>query len=412
MTTKKSKCFSKAAICTTAVLLCLAIFGTACAKDPSDLSQNNVTESVGVINPDALGSLQDASGTHSLSVSAQAAIVVEAETGRVIWAKNAHTSLPMASTTKIMTALVALENADPAKTVSISSDAVGVEGSSVYLYEDERLSLEDLLYAMLLESANDAAAAIAIEVGGSIEGFSQMMNAKAEELGLERTSFANPHGLDDPEHYTTAAELAKIAVAAMKNESFRNIVSTYKKTIPLNETEGVRLLINHNKMLSRYDGAVGIKTGYTKKSGRCLVSAAEHDHVKLICVTLNAPDDWNDHSTLLDYGFSVCESRSLCEENGFSQAVPVVGGDTDFVTAVNSIPLRITVPSTLPQIFCTVELPHFLYAPIEEGETVGYLTYTVGGQLLARIPLRAGDTVNQITYKKSLWERLSSFGKD
>jgi D-alanyl-D-alanine carboxypeptidase len=255
------------------------------------LTQNTVTESESVIYPDALDTLQSVSGTPSPSVSARSAIVVEAETGRVIWAKNAHVSLPMASTTKIMTALVALENADPEKTVSIPPDAVGVEGSSVYLYEDERLRLEDLLYAMLLESANDAAAAIAIEVGGSIEGFSEMMNAKAEELGLERTSFANPHGLDDPEHYTTAAELARIAVAAMKNESFCNIVSTYKKTIPLNETEGVRLLINHNKMLSRYDGAVGIKTGYTKKSGRCLVSAAERDHVKLICVTLNAPDD-------------------------------------------------------------------------------------------------------------------------
>ena len=411
MTTKKSKRFPKAAICTTAVLLCLAIFGTSCAQGAASLSQDEPKEAAAEIFPDALVAFQDAIGTPPLRVSAQSAIVVEAETGRVIWAKNAHASLPMASTTKIMTALVALENADPAKTVSISPDAVGIEGSSVYLYEDERLSLEDLLYAMLLESANDAAAAIAIEVGGSIERFSEMMNAKAKELGLERTSFANPHGLDDPEHYTTAAELAKIAVAAMKNESFCSIVSTYKKTIPLNETEGVRLLINHNKMLSRYDGAVGIKTGYTKKSGRCLVSAAERDQVKLICVTLNAPDDWNDHSTLLDYGFSVCESRTLCEARGFSQEIPVVGGDSDRVTVNNSDALRITVPNTLPQILCTVELPRFLYAPIEEGEAVGYLTYTVNGRLLARVPLRAEGTVNQIIYKKSLWERLLSFGK-
>ena len=342
------------------------------------------------------------------SISASSAILIEAGTKTVIGEKNADARLPMASTTKIMSALVAIENADISKTVAVSSQAIGVEGSSIYLYDGEKLSLEDLIYAMMLESANDAAAAIAIEVGGSIEGFAKMMNKKAEELGLKNTSFQNPHGLDNDLHYTTAHDLAIIAVAAMENPTFQKIVSTYKKTIPLNETEGVRLLINHNKLLKGYDGAVGIKTGYTKKSGRCLVSAAEKDGVKLICVTLNAPDDWRDHAKMLDYGFSLFESRLLCSDGEFSYTLPIVGGDKEYITVKNQGELRVILKRGSPNTEFRVCLPRFAFASIKEGDEVGRLVYYSGGKEIGSVPLTASFGSDRIIYKKNLFEKLLS----
>jgi D-alanyl-D-alanine carboxypeptidase/D-alanyl-D-alanine carboxypeptidase (penicillin-binding protein 5/6) len=307
-----------------------------------------------------------------------------------------------------MTALVAIENSDISTPVSVAREAVGIEGSSIYLYEGERLSMGDLLYAMLLESANDAAAAIAIEVGGSIEAFAEMMNEKAVELGLKNTHFTNPHGLDDEEHFTTARELSIIACAAMRNNVFKSIVSTYKTTIPLNETEGVRLLINHNKMLKGYDGAIGIKTGYTKKSGRCLVSAAEKNGVELICVTLNAPNDWQDHRTMLDLGFSLFESRILCEDGEFSYIQPIIGGNENCVVLKNRETLQVTVPKSYPEIKETVELFPFTFAPVKEGEIMGRLLYTCNGEKIAETPIYATYSVDAAKYKTSLWERIIS----
>jgi len=342
------------------------------------------------------------------AISADCAILIEASTGEIVWSRNADEKRSMASTTKIMTALVAIENCDISKTVSVSPDAVGIEGSSIYLYEGEKLKMEDLLYAMLLESANDAAAAIAIEVGGSIEAFAEMMNEKAAELGLENTHFTNPHGLDDAEHYTTAEELAKIALSAMENETFREIVSTYKKTIPLNETEGVRLLINHNKLLKSYDGCVGVKTGYTKKSGRCLVSAAIRDGVELICVTLDAPDDWQDHSSLFDYGFSLYESRLLCSAGEFKYIQSVVGGNEDYVILTNTDEVRVTLPKGSGETKCTVELSRFSYAPIQKGDCMGRLVYRIDGETVAEVPVIASYGVERVSYKRSLWDRFIS----
>ena len=274
--------------------------------------------------------------------------------------------------------------------------------------EGEKLTLEELLYAMLLESANDAAAAIAIEVGGSIEGFAEMMNKKAVKLGLESTHFTNPHGLDDDVHYTTARELAIITAAAMQNEKFREIVSTYKKTIPLNGTEGVRLLINHNKLLKNYDGAVGVKTGYTKKSGRCLVSAAERDGLSLLCVTLNAPDDWKDHQSMLDYGFSLYESRLLCGDGEIRHVLPIVGGDSDYVVLTNKGEKRVTLPKSVGEVKQTIEVFDFEYAPVKEGDICGRIVYSADGKIIAEVPLFASFSVGQTTYKQSLLDRLRS----
>ena len=387
----------------TAILLCsLSISG--CKVSNSVSTQKSETKSHNALF------LSTNSGEIDMSlpqISARAAILIDADSGAVLLQKNSDKKMRMASTTKIMTALIALEHCgDITRTVSVSPKAVGVEGSSVYLCEGEQLTLEELLYAMLLESANDAAAAIAIEIGGSIAGFAQMMNDKATALGLYDTHFANPHGLDDDEHYTTARSLAIITAEAMKNETFKEIVSTYKKTIPMGGADGARLLINHNKLLNNYQGAVGVKTGYTKQSGRCLVSAAERDGLSLICVTLNAPDDWSDHRTLLDYGFSLYESRTLCEADEIKFKLPVVGGDPECVVLTNTQAVKITVPKGAPEAECRIEAFDFEYAPIDQGEICGKATFLINGNRIAEVPLSAQYAVDQVKYKNSILERL------
>jgi D-alanyl-D-alanine carboxypeptidase len=234
-------------------------------------------------------------------ISAKSAVVIDADTGKILYEKDAHTRRGMASTTKIMTALVALEHVSPDMLVTVDPRACGVEGSSVYLFANEQITMETLLYALMLQSANDAAEAIAYAVAGSIEGFADLMNQKADALGLTATHFDNPHGLDGDTHYTTAYELALIAAHAMENTLFAEIASTVKKEIPLHNGEASRLLINHNRLLREYDDIIGVKTGYTKKCGRTLVSAAQRDGVRLICVTLADSHDWADHRALLDY---------------------------------------------------------------------------------------------------------------
>lgn len=240
--------------------------------------------------------------SREIRISAKAAVLYNPSTDTFLYSKNENTPLPMASTTKIMTAIVAIENVELDKIVTVDDRAIGIEGSSIYLKQGEELSIESLLYALLLRSANDAAAAIAYEIADSIEAFSLMMNQKAQELGLNNTSFENPHGLDAKNHYTSAHDLAILSAYAISNPIFKEICSTKKKIIESSLES--RLIINHNKLLNFYDGCIGIKTGYTKKSGRSLASAAEKYGQTLVCVTINAPDDWNDHKKLFDYGFA------------------------------------------------------------------------------------------------------------
>lgn len=244
-----------------------------------------------------------ASSAGALTLSARSAALYDASTKSFLYTQNADMRLPMASTTKIMTALVAIESCPIDKEVSVSDEAIGIEGSSLYLKKGEILPMCDLLLGLMLRSANDAAVAIAYEVSGGIEEFCSKMNQKAEELGLTDTHFTNPHGLDNDNHYTTARELAIIAAAALENDTLKEIVSSKKCTVKNTDGEA-RLLINHNKLLNMYDGAIGVKTGYTKRSGRSLVGAAERGGTRLISVTINAPDDWNDHIKLLEYGFT------------------------------------------------------------------------------------------------------------
>lgn len=349
--------------------------------------------------------------------SARAAVLMEAETGEIVFRQNENARLPMASTTKIMTALVALESLPPETVVTVTPASVGVEGSSIYLVEGEELTLSDLLYALMLESANDAAETIAVAVAGSVEAFAVLMNEKAAELGLTDTHFVNPHGLDHEEHYTTAKELALITRAALENPAFREICATERKTIPLHGTEGVRLLINHNKLLQAYDGCIGVKTGFTKKTGRCLVSAAERDGVTLIAVTLNDPNDWRDHTDMLDYGFALYESLILCEPGSYSAPMWVVSGEQDYVMVENTDTLSVALRRDHGRITCVVELPRFDFAPIRNGQAVGQLRFTevrADGTVreLGIVPLYACYDVEAVTYKQSLWNRVRSlFGR-
>ncbi len=340
--------------------------------------------------------------------SAKGAILIETSCGGVIYEHNADSRLPMASTTKIMTALCALENGDLSKTVKIPPAAVGVEGSSVYLKEGEELTLEDLLYALLLASANDAAAAIAIEISGSVDAFAELMNERARSLGLENTHFTNPHGLDNEEHYTTARDLAAITAEALKNETFRKIVSTYKHTIPL-AGGGVRLLLNHNRLLRTEDNVIGVKTGFTKRSGRCLVTAAERDGVTVVAVTLSDPDDWRDHAAMLGFGLDAYRCEILAEEGSLAFPVPVAGGTSDFVTAVGVGSYTVCLPKDAPQPRRVIEMDRFVFAPVAEGDVLGRVRwFGEDGALLAEAELLAKETVPKRP-KPGLRDRIKNF---
>lgn len=347
----------------------------------------------------------------SPSLSAKSALLMEAESGRIVCEKNAHTRLPMASTTKIMTALVALELASPSTVIRTDERAVGTEGSSIYLCEGEELTLEELLYALMLESANDAAVAIAIGICGDEQTFVNAMNTKATSLGLTNTHFANPHGLDAEAHYTTAYELAIIARAALQNPLLKTIVSTRKTTIPHQDTDGVRLLVNHNKMLRLYDGCIGVKTGFTQKSGRCLVSAAERNGVTMIAVTIDSPDDWNDHTKLLDYGFAHYRSVALCPAD-FRFCLPVVGGKETYVVLGVSQSVSATLPLGAGVIEQRMECPRHLYAPTKAGDVCGRILFLCDTdhdgikETIGDVALIAQYNVEKSPPRLSLWKRF------
>jgi len=335
-------------------------------------------------------------------LSAECAVLIEAENNTVFYSKNSEKVRGMASTTKIMTAVIALEYADISKIVSVSKEAVGVIGSSVYLREGEKITLENLLYAMLLESGNDAATAIAIEVAQSVDAFASLMNLKAAELGLADTNFTNPHGLYDERQFTSSKSLAIIAAYALKNDVFRTIVSTQKRIIPINDNEGSRLLLNHNKMLKLYDGAIGVKTGYTIKSGRCLVSAAERNGLTLVAVTLNAPDDWNDHMIMLNYGFNNYERVVLTTDDREDYILPVVGGNISYVICNTKENKSIVLKKNDVNITSSLELKRFYYAPIEKDDRLGQIIFYNNGQEVARVPVKALNKVDLIKPKFNL----------
>ena len=330
---------------------------------------------------------------HVFSTSARSAVLYQPETKVFLYAKNADERLPMASTTKIMTALVAIENTDPSDIVEIDDSAIGIEGSSAYLKSGDALTMEELLYALLLQSANDAAVAIACHISGDTDSFSTLMNERARALGLTNTSFANPHGLDNEEHYTTAKELAIIASAALKNERFKEIVSTYKKSFVSEKRS--RTYVNHNKLLYLYDGCVGVKTGFTKKSGRCLVGAAEKDGLRFISVTLDAPSDWNDHSAMLNLGYESLERICFAEEYDHVYKVPVIGGESEYITVANTEGADAIIQKGKYSPEEHIKLVRYTVAPINQGDILGEIIYTVEGKEMARLPIVATESIKK-----------------
>ena len=338
-------------------------------------------------------------------ISARSATLYEPETNRFLYEKDADIRLPMASTTKIMTALVAIENASIEETVSVAPEAIGVEGSSAYLREGDVLTMEELLYALLLQSANDAAVAIAYHVGGSVEEFADMMNERAVSLGLVNTHFTNPHGLDDKEHYTTARDLAIIAAEALKNDTFKQISSTYKKRFQSEERE--RNYVNHNKLLNKYSGCIGVKTGFTKKSGRCLVGAAEKNGLSFITVTLNAPCDWSDHEKLFDLGFDTLERITLARAEEYCYILPVLGAEKETLTVKNSEELSFITESREHNIVPHIRLSKFAVAPICEGDILGEVIFTSDGEVVGSVKLTAEEFIERKS-KIGFWKGLFS----
>lgn len=242
-------------------------------------------------------------------------IIIEKNSKRILYEYNANEKKPMASTTKILTALTVIENCNLEEKITVTEKTIGIEGSSIYLEKGEVLSVKDLLYGLMLRSGNDCAETLAVYLSNNIEKFSILMNKKAKELGALNSNFVNPHGLHDENHYTTAYDLALISASAMQNKQFKQIVSTKSIYIPFTTRNTKRYLVNKNKLLSNLDGATGIKTGYTKKAGRCLVSACERDNMELICVVLNCPPMFERSTNLINEAFNKYSLKKLIESD-------------------------------------------------------------------------------------------------
>lgn len=338
------------------------------------------------------------------SVSAESYCLMDADSGDVLFASRENQRLPMASTTKIMTCLVALEEGDIHSEVIIPSEAVGVEGSSIYLSKGEKLSLLELLYGLMLESANDAAVAIALHVSGSVSKFAELMNDKASALGMVNTNFTNPNGLPDDGHYSSAYDLSLLMCAAMKNDVFADISSTQTKNISAPDGK-TRFLSNHNRLLRSYEDCVAGKTGYTKIAGRCLVTAAKRDGKMLICSTLGAPDDWQDHKQLFSKGFSLYNNRILLESGSYNGQISVVGGMSSSVNVTNRDAFSYMLRQD-ENVKTVVEMPVFLYAPVAQGDTVGYLVFMRGETELGKTPLYSVEKSGKAEVKLSFWQKL------
>lgn len=333
---------------------------------------------------------------------AVSAILVEARTGRVLYEKDPHERRSIASITKLMTALVAVESTpDLKQKVKVKAEwLAGAEGSSIYLAPDEELPLEELLYGLLLESGNDAAQVIAGFCAGDIPTFVEWMNLRAQDLGMADSHFDNPSGLDSESHYSTAYDMALCARACMEDPVVSRIVATKSATL------GTRTFTNHNKLLGLYEGCLGMKTGYTDEAGRTLVTCAQRNGLRLIAVTLNDPDDWDDHMALYDYGFAAYEDRTLCQGGKQFRTLPVTGSLVRFVGVA---PISSATYPLRPEEAFTVaaELPERVPAPVEEGAIAGKLDFYLGGEKLDSVYLvYTASAARDICELRPLLERL------
>lgn len=342
-----------------------------------------------------------------ISSSAEATVLMIAGSNEIVFSENPDLPLSMASTTKIMTALIALEYGDLSKEITATEEMVNVEGTSMGLLPGDSVSLEELIYGMLLQSGNDAANAAALTVSGNASDFLELMNAKAVEIGMLNTHFASVSGLDADGHYSTAYDMALLTSYALQNEEFVKICSSYTKTVSYGNPPYNRRLTNHNKLLRLYDGAIGVKTGFTKKSGRCLVSAAQRNGLTLICVTLKDSDDWNNHQKLLDYGFSVVKSIKI--DNTEEYGIPVGGADCVAVSAEPYFEPYAYSVSGVCNVEKRVEVMPSLFAPVKKGDVIGSISYYYeNGNLITAVPLIASQSIDCNTVENS-YKKLTLF---
>lgn len=330
------------------------------------------------------------------AVSAKSAILISGDTLEVIYEKNAYTRLSMASTTKIMTGLLICENKNLDETVVVTADMLRVEGSSMGLKAGDVLTYYDLLYGLMLLSGNDAANVAAISIGKSLENFARLMNEKAQKLGLKNTNFVTPSGLDSEGHYTTAYDLACLTRYALLNEDFARAVSTYSTEICYGNPPIKRRVTNHNRLLKSVDGVIGVKTGFTKKSGRCLVSAYKKDGKFFIAVTLNAPNDWQDHKYLIDYGINNTQVVAFSFNKQYTLLVDKAG-----INAVNfKVPGIELCCVNKDNITVTVNFPSKLSAPLKKGDVLGLAYYKCGKNTIYTKKITMQIDVNKVEKKK------------
>lgn len=324
-------------------------------------------------------------------VQAKAVALLEAGSGKVLCSKNAHTRLPMASTTKIMTAVIALENCPLRDMVTVTKEAYGTEGSSMYLKLGEKLSMEDMLYGLMLASGNDAAVAIALHVGGSVAGFAAMMNAKAADLGLTNTHFVTPNGLHDDAHYTTAYDLAVIAAYAMKNPTFRKLVGTERYQTQTGDV--IRTFSNKNRTLRQYEGGNGVKTGYTSDAGKCLCFAALRKDMQLVGVVLNSGDMFGDAFSLLDYGFANYKMERIVKSGDDVTYARLTGGTKNTLALCAAKDIMIPVARGEDRNVKSSVTLDSLRIPVQAGSECGMLSVMENGRVLGSTPLVAKETV-------------------
>lgn len=342
-------------------------------------------------------------------INAQAAVVVEESSGRVLYEKNANQKRSIASTTKIMTAIVALENADVDEEVIISKRAAGIGGSAIGLQSGQKFTLREMLYALLMASANDAAIAIAEHIGGTVEDFSKMMNIKAASLGMDRSNFVSPHGLDRDNQYSTAYDMALITIEALKNPLFAEIVSTKSSYIPGHN------LYNTNELLGSCPGVDGVKTGYTGKAGRCLVTTVKRGDMRLISVVLGSPTNTaraNASRDLIDYCYESFSMHKLLNAGDVYAEVPVYRGIEGCVS------LKADENIVMPLSKAEVEIlkmnrsvPELLNAPVYAGTDTGFIEYEVSGRVLAGSILKVSKDIRRKTMLDYLKDVLYSWGK-
>ena len=334
------------------------------------------------------------------AISAQKAIVIDADSGHILYEKNSDERSLIASTTKIMTALIVCEQCNVLDRVRIPKEAVGIEGSSIYLQEGEILTVQELLYGLMLHSGNDAAVALAIYCGGTIEGFAQLMNDKARSLGMTNSNFENPHGLDNQHHYSTAKDLATLAAYAMKNPVFLKTVST--KTVSITN----RSLKNHNKLLWQLDGAEGVKTGFTKAAGRILVSSVSQNGRRLVTVTINAPDDWQDHRLLTEDGFSRYSEKCIIKSGDCVGYLDVAGGDLREVPLIAKQDCLCFV-ANWEDIEVVLQEYGIVYAPVIYGQDAGVAYIKADGVLVGKVQVQFGETIERREEQKiPFWKKL------